>query len=44
MINNAPFQQGQSYTGCPKKKYTAQNHYKIQTTNDKTMKQRQIDR
>ena len=32
------------YTRCPKKKYTAQNSYNIQTTNDSAMEQRQIDR
>ena len=31
--------QNKSYTGCPKKKYTAQNRYNIQTTNDNSMKE-----
>ena len=29
---------------CPKKKYPAENRYNIQTTNDKEIKQRPIDR
>ena len=32
-----------AYTGCSEKKYTAQNRYSIQTTNDREMKQRPID-
>ena len=31
-------------TGCPKNKYTAQNRYNMQTTNDTLMKQRPINR
>ena len=32
------------YRGCPKKKYTAQNRYSMETTNNATMKQKLIDR
>ena len=34
----------QTSTGCPKKKYTAQNCYNIQTANDIKMKEGLIDR